>query len=122
MEKPYFIKSDEIFPVPMYTTRARVQKIGEHALVERYDFASADELAGKISKEELARWTSKRQIFAIEHNGIKLYLLYGFDSADDFIPRPVIRQIIAALEIDTWHMAWWFWGLRCNRPIILSRT
>lgn len=104
MEKPYFIKRDEIFPVPMYITRARVQKIGEHALVDRDDFASPDELAGRISKEELARWTSEGLIFAIEHNGIKLYPLYGFDRADDFIPRPVIRQIIAALEIDAWHI------------------
>lgn len=82
--------------------------IGPHLLIDRADFASAEELVGRASLPDLVRWIRADETFAIEHEGADLYPLYSFENGQRISPRPMMRKILAALSMDPWHAAWWF--------------
>lgn len=82
--------------------------IGPHLLIDRADFASAEELVGRASLQDLVRWIRADETFAIEHEGADLYPLYSFENGQRLSPRPMMRKILASLSMDPWHAAWWF--------------
>ena len=94
--------------IQLYACLKRIVRIGPQNLIDRDDFASAAQLDGQVSVEQLAHWVEDGALFAVEHNGIELYPLYGLDTEPPLRPRPVLGRIIAAMHMDAWHVAIWF--------------
>ena len=94
--------------IQLYACLKRIVRIGPQNLIDRDDFASAEQMDGQVSVEQLTRWVVDGDIFAVEHNGIDFYPLYGFHKGPLLRPLPVLRQIIAELHMDAWHVAIWF--------------
>ena len=94
--------------IAIYAALKKVVWIGEHQMLDRADFVSAGELTGVVSKADLTKWKSDGAIFALDHGGIDIFPRYGFDTAPPGVPRPVMRQIIAALNMSAYHVAIWF--------------
>ena len=94
--------------IQLYACLKRIVRIGPEGLIDRDDFASAAQLNDQVSREQLAQWVDHGDIFAVKHNGIDFYPLYGFDTAPPLRPRPALREILAALDYDPQHAAIWF--------------
>jgi hypothetical protein len=83
------------------------------------------EFAGSRAKNRAAlanRWKAAGQIFAVEAGGQTLFPAFQF-SRNDGQPRPVIAEILAALQprFSGWQTALWFTGrngwLGSRRPV-----
>jgi hypothetical protein len=83
------------------------------------------ELAGSSAANRAAlanRWKAEGRIFAVETGGQTLFPAFQF-SDDDGQPRPVIAEILAALQpkLSGWQTALWFTGrngwLGAKRPV-----
>lgn len=94
--------------IAIYAALKKIVWIGEYQMIDRADYASARELFGQVSAEQLGRWVDDGALFALDHGGIALYPRYGLTSGPQSAPRPLLREIIAALEMDPWHVAMWF--------------
>ena len=57
--------------------------------------------------EPASRWKREGKIFAVRKGGIDLYPAFQFEDGD---PRPVIKQVLAALPdgLSPWQVAFWF--------------
>ena len=112
--------------IAIYAALKKTVWIGEHQLIDRADFVSARELAGIVTKEQLAAWKDEGVIFALDHGGIDIYPRYGFDTAPPRAPLPALKGIIEALDMDAWHVAIWFMSgcgmLGSERPMDVIRS
>ncbi len=88
---------------------ARQELLNEFGVLDSEQVA---QLAGSTAKNRSAtvsRYLAGGQVFAIEHRGGRYYPAFQFDS--DGRPRPVIAQVLAALQpygLNGWEIALWF--------------
>ena len=100
-------------------------RMGPDNIVPRYDYATAPTLADLVSPDDLMRWLASGEIFAVEKNGVVMFPIFAF-TEPPLTPLPVMREILAALNLSGWAAAEWFccgcatldW--RCPQNLLLT--
>jgi hypothetical protein len=93
---------------------AAMQSKAKAEVLNSGDFITAAELcrlAGFSQTNPSAqpnRWKNMGQVFAIRNGRQDYYPFYAFDLQPTLRPKPIMKEIIAALEMDDWHLAYWF--------------
>ena len=84
-----------------------VMRFGPDGIVPRHDFATVDHLANLVNPADLAAWVLAGDIFPVDSRGVVFYPIYAF-TAPPLTPLPVMREILAALNLFGWEAAEWF--------------
>jgi hypothetical protein len=60
-----------------------------------------------------SKWKREKRLFAIRHDGIDYFPIYGLDENTGYRPYAALKEIIAVLAAckDGWGMAYWFASL-----------
>ena len=76
-------------------------------IAELANFSSANPSA------QPSKWKREKRLFAIRHDGIDYFPLYGLDDSTGYRPYAALKEIIRVLESrkDGWGMAYWFASL-----------
>lgn len=88
---------------------ARQELLNEFGVLDSEQVARLAGSAAKNRSATVSRYLAGGQVFAIEHRGGRYYPAFQFDP--DGRPRPVIAQVLAALQpfgLNGWEIALWF--------------
>ncbi len=87
--------------------RLRSEYLKETPLLAGVEVRAASGLHPRNKSEPASRWKREGKLFAVRFQGIDLYPAFQFV---DGVPRPVIKEILAALPNDMtgWQIAMWF--------------
>ena len=87
--------------------RLRSEYLQETPLLTGAEVRAASGLHPRNRSEPASRWKREGKLFALRLQGIDLYPAFQFA---DGVPRPVIKEILAAVPSDmtSWQMAMWF--------------
>jgi hypothetical protein len=86
------------------------------AVLESGDWVSAAEIAklgafrSSNPSSQPNKWKREQRLFAIRHNGVDYFPVYGLDKDAAYRPLPAMREVIKVLEPEKsgWGMAYWF--------------
>lgn len=87
--------------------KLRSEYLRETPLLSGAEVRAASGLHPRNKSEPASRWKREGRLFAVRRSGMDLYPVFQFA---DGTPRPVIREILAALPQDmtAWQIAFWF--------------
>jgi len=104
------------------------------AVLQSGDWVSAGEIASLANfssanpSSQPSKWKRDKRLFAIRHEGVDYFPLYGLDETASYRPLPALKEVISALEAvkDGWEMAYWFMSVNSwlggKRPQDLLRS
>lgn len=104
------------------------------AVLQSGDWVTAGEIASLANlsaanpSSQPSKWKREKRIFAIRHEGVDYFPLYGLDETASYRPLAALKEVIAVLEPmkDGWAMAYWFMSvngwLGGKRPQDLLRS
>ncbi|WP_449433577.1 hypothetical protein [Pseudomonas putida] len=86
------------------------------AVLNSGDWITANDIAGLARfstanpSSQPSKWKREKRIFAVRHEGIDYFPIYGLDETSSYRPLPALKQVINVLEAmkDGWAMAYWF--------------
>lgn len=104
-------------PGPAWLLQARRNAAARNELLQEVSAlttAQVAELSGSKASNRRAtasRWLTERQIFAVTHQGARLYPAFQFDP-ETHKPKPVVRQVLRELPDQLvrggWQLALWW--------------
>ena len=104
-------------PGPAWLLQARRNAAARYELLQEVGALTAEQvadLAGTRAANRRAtasRWQQERQIFAVTHQGVRLFPAFQFDP-EAHRPKPVVRQVLQTLPEQLmrggWQLALWW--------------
>jgi hypothetical protein len=78
--------------------------------VKATDIAELAQFSSANPSSQPSKWKREKRIFAIRHDSIDYFPMYGLDATSGYRPFAALKDIIAVLEHrkDGWGMAYWF--------------
>lgn len=100
---------------PTLLREARMLAQAKTEILQSYDWLTASEistLALRSGNHSLQpnKWKEAGKIFALRHEGVDYFPIYGLDPEQGFQPIPELESVIATLTTmkEGWAMAFWF--------------
>jgi len=104
-------------PVPSTLLReARMLAQAKTEILESNDWVTASEISNLAQfssnnpSSQPNKWKQAGKIFALRHEGVDYFPIYGLDPAQGFRPFSALESVISTLTAmkDGWAMAFWF--------------
>lgn len=78
--------------------------------VKANDIADLAQFSAANPSSQPSKWKREKRIFAIRHDSIDYFPMYGLDATTGYRPHVALKDIIAVLDErkDGWGMAYWF--------------
>lgn len=90
--------------------KGKIRILNSGDLLTILDFIELAQLDPTRAALQLEEWKLTGKIFAITHEGVEYFPIYGFDPAAGYSPRPSMHEVITILGLkkNGWGMAFWF--------------
>lgn len=104
-------------PVPSTLLReARMLAQAKTEILQSNDWVTANEISNlaqfssRNPSSQPNKWKQAGKIFALRHEGVDYFPIFGLDPAQGFRPFPALESVISTLDTmkDGWAMAFWF--------------
>ncbi|CAM3591042.1 hypothetical protein CCOS865_04026 [Pseudomonas reidholzensis] len=114
--------------------QAQMHARAKAAVLQSGDWLTAVEVAGlaELSSTspvfQSSDWVREKRVFAIRHDGVDYFPIYGLDETNGYRPLSQLKDVISVLEPmkDGWQMAYWFLSVNSwlggTRPQDLLRS
>ncbi|NUT74138.1 hypothetical protein HNO86_03670 [Pseudomonas sp. C1C7] len=100
---------------PILLREARMLAQAKTEILQSYDWLTASEISAfaqgsGVPSPQPNNWKDAGRIFALRHEGVDYFPIYGLDPRQGFQPIPALEDVIATLSTmkDGWAMAFWF--------------